>query len=84
MAGRYFAGGVVIDFVVRTRPLPTAIWVNGDYWHSGEQTARDWLAKTGTINEYAGLLNPPVEFWGKDCINDDAAFYAVLKELGRP
>src|SRR5512145_3073504 len=39
--GRTLAGGMVLDFLAFTVPLPTPIFVNGDYFHQGQRKAVD-------------------------------------------
>ena len=83
--GRNFAGGFVVDFIVRTYPLPTPIWVHGDYWHSsGSQILVDFR-QTQKLQEITmGTLAKPVIIWGNEILTEDYAFFTVMDRLGRP
>jgi len=84
LGGRHFRGGVVVDFVVDTKPLPTIIYVNSRYWHSGELAADDWIDKRRLIDELGMWFNPPVDLWGNELQTDDMAYDAVLWKVGLP
>jgi hypothetical protein len=56
MGGRRVRGGQVIDFWVFTVPLPTAIYVQGEYWHGGKKVIVDQLNVEKLKEAYNGQL----------------------------
>ena len=79
--GRNFRGGLVLDFLVYTAPLPTPVWVNGGYWHGQKREKQDAMQQQRLWIELAGIVNRPVIFWDDDCNTLDAAVSAVRREL---
>ena len=77
--GRRFRGGIVVDFLVFTKPLPTPIWVQGEYWHSGSRAAIDRLQMA--IVEQMGNTARPLAWYGEDCATYELALHTVRKEL---
>lgn len=61
--GRMELGGIVLDFLVLTNPLPTPLWVHGDYWHTGEAREKDLLQQSQIEAEYGDRLMPAIELW---------------------
>lgn len=74
--GKRVTGGFVIDFLVNTKPEPTPVFVNGEFWHKDKE--RD-LLQTVALKEIG--YTKVVSFWGVDCVDMDAARYAVAREL---
>ena len=77
--GRRFRGGIVVDFLVFTTPLPTPIWVNGEYWHAGNRAELDRLQMA--MLEVMGHVAKPLAWYGEDCDTYDKAKHTVRKEL---
>lgn len=73
--GKQMRGGKVLDFLVGTKPLPTPLFVNGDYWHREPQTELLYLVAIRGIKGWA----EPVIFWKKDCDKEDVAWSRVLE-----
>lgn len=61
--GRRLRGGQVVDFWVFTKPLPTPIYVQGDYWHKGIKAVEDDIKIQSLLRIYAGQINMPVLLW---------------------
>lgn len=61
--GKQLAGGQVIDFLVYTVPLPTPVYVQGDYWHRSSKTSTDALKQARVKHLFSGQINNPVEIW---------------------
>lgn len=61
--GGRFTGGQLIDFLVFTKPLPTPIYVQGDYWHRGEKAQQDQLKQAKIKGLFNGQINEAVEIW---------------------
>jgi hypothetical protein len=79
MGGRSVAFGMVLDFMVETVPIPTPLWVQGDYWHQGAQRQTD-LRQQAVVEAYgAGQINQPVEIWGNESDTYEKALRAVRK-----
>lgn len=74
--GKRVTGGFVIDFLVMTKPEPTPVFVNGEFWHRDKE--RD-LLQTVALKELG--YTRVVSFWGVDCSDIDAARIAVKREL---
>lgn len=81
--GRAMRGGQVMDFLVQTLPLPTPLYVYGEYWHGGKQEERDKLMQHLLTGMMHGSINEPVIIAGDECHNQAAADNAVLKYFGR-
>lgn len=79
--GRSVRGGVVVDFIVYTRPLPTPVWVNGEYWHKGKQASIDYYQQI-VLSQFSGVqFSRPVVFFGQDVNDPEKAMSAVRKEF---
>jgi hypothetical protein len=83
MGGREVLGGQVIDFIVHTLPLPTPVWVQGEYWHEKAVTDRDKLNREFMYTEMHGTFSPPVVLWGIDLETQEESDEIVLKTIGR-
>jgi len=81
LGGRKLRGGLVLDFLVLTVPLPTPVWCNGNYWHSGQAHAEDKLKQAALDRETGGQFRPAITLWGEDLITKEAALRAVRREL---
>lgn len=81
LGGRFFKGGIVVDFVVDTAPLPTPIFVNGEYWHAGEQKQDDLVDRIRFFQGVGDYFLPPVDVWGSELGSEDAAYYTLLREV---
>lgn len=71
------AGGQIIDFIVDTKPLPTPLEVNGNYWHrepSHEIFQADSI-RVALGPGYADL----VIIWGSESDTQDHALSAVRR-----
>lgn len=73
--GKQMRGGKVLDFLVATKPMPTPLFVNGNYWHRDTSTELLYLVAIRGIKEWA----EPVIFWKKDCDNEDVAWGRILE-----
>jgi len=80
--GRQIAGGFVVDFLVITAPLPTPVWVQGEYWHSGAQAERDKLNQALLRSKIKGYA-PAVDLWGENLSDQDETDQTILKVFGR-
>ena len=79
--GRQLAFGIVLDFLVDTAPLPTPLWVHGEYWHMGAKRKKD-LRQQDIVKEYmAGGILEPVEIWGLESDTASRALSAVRNKL---
>jgi len=82
--GRRFPGGLIIDFVVETTPLPTPLQVQGRYWHGvGQEGGRAQdvleLAKIKRIMGHSWA--DPVEVWDNELTSVAQALMTVASAL---
>lgn len=77
--GRQLRGGIVLDFLVFTRPLPTPLWVHGEYWHQGKQRTVDLMQRATMFLFMAGEAAMGEVIWGEDCKTPEDALQAVKK-----
>lgn len=77
LGGRTRRGGIVLDFLVFTVPLSTPVWVNGEYWHTGEQASEDKLVQALLAANAPGEFAEPVVLWGNQLQTLDDALSAV-------
>jgi hypothetical protein len=79
MGGRAIRGGQVVDFYVYTKPLPTPMQIEGEYWHGGIKNAETQL-KNAQLNRYfSGYAQPVEEIW-VDKMDDKESVYRKVKE----
>lgn len=79
--GRSVRGGVVVDFIVYTRPLPTPLWVNGEYWHKGKQASIDYYQGI-ILSQFSGVqFARPVVMFGEQVNTPEKALDTVRKEF---
>lgn len=71
LGGRRLRGGHIIDFIVFTVPLSTALFVNGDYWH--RDVSLELQEKSFVEAQMRGVIARVVVMWGKDCNNVSSA-----------
>jgi hypothetical protein len=83
LGGREIMGGQVVDFVVLTLPLPTPLWVQGEYWHETAVTDRDKLNREFMFAQMHGTFAPPIILWGIDLETQEESDETILKTLGR-
>ena len=62
--GRNFPGGLVLDFLVETTPLPTPMAVQSSYWHGTRKPRGQDLLMLAKIKRVMGhAWADPVEIW---------------------
>lgn len=72
-------GGMVLDFLVLTKPLATPLLINGDYWHQDSGHERFYEAMVS--NYFQQRANLLVTLWGEDCDTIEHAIGAVRREF---
>lgn len=77
--GKSRLGGLLLDFMVFTKPLNTPVFVNGDYWHGGQRKELD-LVQQALLSKIPSLREPVV-LWGQDTATYEDAVAAVRKWL---
>jgi len=75
--GRQFSGGLVIDFVVQTVPLPTLIYVNGNFFHEGAAQQDEDLFEQSLVESRMNGQVRVITLWGNDLQTQDHADAAV-------
>ena len=79
--GRSLSFGIVLDFLVETVPLPTPLWVHGDYWHTGERRQKD-LRQQDIVKQFLmDSILEPIEIWGHESNTPEMAQAAVRRKL---
>lgn len=83
MGGRSLRGGQVVDFMVQTLPLPTPLYVNGEYFHGSAVAERDKLLRDMLYSYMHGQINPPVVVWGDQLQTQEESDKTILNLFGR-
>jgi len=85
MGGRKYKGGQVIDFWVKTMPLPTPIFVQGWYFHysTAEKAAQSKLNLMYLESALNGKAMKPVEILDIEIPTPDDAYMVVKRKLHR-
>ena len=79
--GKSLSFGIILDFLVETVPLPTPLWVQGDYWHTGARRQKD-LRQQDIVRQYmGGAILEPIEIWGHESNSAEAALSAIRRSL---
>lgn len=81
--GRSLRGGQVIDFLVLTVPLPTPLYVYGEYWHSSVQSEKDKLQRALLTNYLHGQIAEPVILYGAALHSQETTDEAIYQIFGR-
>ena len=79
--GRRLRGGVVVDFIVYTRPLPTPLWVHGEYWHRNKRTLIDEYQYALIFYMMRGQLAQPEIIWGRECDTYEKALATIRRKF---
>lgn len=82
LGGRQVRGGSVIDFFVYTVPMPTPLYVQGDYWHGSatKRIADQWLMRRiQAILHYQCV--DPAEIWEHEALTIDMAMANLRRIL---
>lgn len=79
--GHRLRGGLVVDFILQTVPLPTPIWVHGEYWHKNEQELKDRYQYALIFYLMRGQLAQPQIVWGRECETYDLALATVRRRF---
>jgi len=79
--GGRLPGGQIIDFLVYTAPVPTPLYVQGEYWHGGKRSLEDAIKQAKVTKILGGKVKRPVLFWAADLPSVDAAFMMVKRHL---
>lgn len=80
--GRDRRGGMVLDFLIWTRPAATPVWVNGRYWHN-RRLETDLLQQSRVKTLLGFPCADPLVLWDEDCQTVDDALNFLLSKLGR-
>lgn len=83
--GRKYKGGQVVDFWIKTVPLPTPLLVQGWYFHysTAQRTAQTKLNIMYLKSRLVGKANEPVEVLDIEIPTPEDAFIVVKRKLKR-
>ena len=83
--GRRYKGGQVVDFWVKTVPLPTPILVQGYYFHyaTAQKTAQTRLNIMYLKARLMGKANEPVEIMDTEIPTPEDAYIVTKRKLKR-
>lgn len=82
MGGRSGRGGQVVDFWVYTAPLPTPIYIQGDYWHYANGRGYQSQLNIAMLKSYFGAsIAEPVEILTSTTPTPDAMYQVVRRVL---
>lgn len=83
--GRKYKGGQVIDFWIKTQPLPTPLFVQGWYFHysTAEKAAQSKLNLMYLESALKGKAMKPVEILDIEIPTPDDAYMVVKRKLHR-
>ena len=70
--GRDMAGGLVLDFMMYTKPLWTPVSIKGRYWHTGRTEFEDMLRESKVAETYKGHATPVVSIYTDELPDLDA------------
>lgn len=77
--GGKVAFGMMLDFMLHTKPLPTPVWVHGEHWHMGAARKKD-LKQMQILDDYMhGQVAIPIEIWGSQSGSKEEAISALKK-----
>ena len=79
--GRSRRGGQIIDFMVYTLPLWTAVYVQGDYWHRSAKRNEDLLKMDELMTLMRGKIKRPVELWEYELPDIDKAMEVIRRRV---
>lgn len=79
--GRKLKGGLIVDFIIDTVPLPTPVWVHGEYWHKGQQRTIDQMQRVTLFAYMGGSLQKGVVIWGDEVKTVEDAKVAIKKKV---
>lgn len=79
--GKQVRGGQVIDFLVYTSPLPTPVYVQGEYWHRRQKATEDALKQAQVKNLFNGQINDPVLIWEHEVQTLEDAKHVVKEKI---
>lgn len=83
--GRKYKGGQVVDFWVKTVPLPTPIFVQGWYFHyaTAQKAAQSRLNIMYLKARLMGKANEPVEIFDTEIPTPEDAYIVTKRKLRR-
>jgi hypothetical protein len=79
--GHRLRGGIVVDFILQTVPLPTPVWVHGEYWHQNAQELVDRYQYALVFYMMRGQLGKPEIVWGRECETKELALATVRRRF---
>lgn len=81
--GRDLAGGLVLDFLVKTEPAWTAMPVNGPHWHSPKIDEYMLRQLVPDLIREGYTVRPEPVIIGKEAADPESCKAKILMEIGR-
>ena len=78
--GRDVRGGQLIDFIAKTAPLWTPIYVNGEYWHGPHRKYEDTIKQREFARATRGSFLPPKILWDYELTSIEQA-RTIIKDF---
>jgi len=75
-------GDIRVDFIVRTAPMATPLFVDGEYWHSGQQSEEDRGKRAFIDAYYKGVYFSHKVLYSADTNTKEAALASVTAMFG--
>ena len=83
--GRRVKGGIVLDWLVYTKPRPTPLFGQGKYWHNlGQRPETDRIQMAKLRSRLRRYFAPAKEIWDYEAPDVDTAMRNLTRILGRP
>jgi hypothetical protein len=83
MGGSQIQGGQVLDFLVHTVPVDTAVIVNGSFWHQGDEQLKDQQLMDALASYGYQVHSMPLVLWNAEASTYEAAYNYLNTKLGR-
>ena len=83
--GRRVKGGLILDWLVYTRPRPTPLFGQGKYWHNlGQRPETDRIQMAKLRSRLRRYFAGAKEIWDYEAPDVDTAMRNLTRILGRP
>ena len=81
--GRDVVGGTVVDFIVKSVPLPTPVYVGSRHWHSGARAEWEKVLDVLINARLRKYYQAPIRLEDQEVDTPEASDRSVLRDFGR-